>query len=251
MSIAETARGAAEVVRPLAPRAAAVLAIVPGRVLQLGFGVAGLVRPAAKPLHPAGTLQPVTIRRFGLSTDHQVGVPWIDEPGTTRAVARFSRATGLPQAVPDIHGLAIRMQRSDGTPADILLATTGLGPATRFVLMPSRSAFTNAYSTLIPYKTPRGPVLMAAIPRAPGARSLDLAIAAPRGSWIVFGVLEVDDPQDEHGERLGSGDESISFDPVLNQLDDLDYYAWATQLREGAYQAARWSRSRRASRGAR
>ena len=36
---------------------------------------------------------------------------------------------------------------------------------------------------------------------------------------------------------------SPSFDPVLHQLPGLAYYGWAAAMREGAYRAARRSRS--------
>jgi hypothetical protein len=218
---------------------AAAAATVPGRVLQGVFGIMGVLRPAPKPLHPSGTLRRSTIRRHGLTDGERVGVPWIDEAGTSDAVGRFSRATGLPDALPDIHGLAIRVLDDPADPADILLATTGLGCLTRFVLRPSRSAASGAYSTLLPYSTSSGPVLLAAVPDRREAGRLFLAVASPLGHWTVFADLRVADP-----DPAATGD-AISFDPILNQLEGLGYYPWATQLREGAYRAARWSRSRR------
>jgi len=213
-------------------RLASVAAIVPGRVLQGVFGAVALVRPAPKPLHPSGTLHPSTIRRFGLSGADRVDVAWIDEAGESRAVVRFSRATGLPTSLPDIHGLAIRVDD-----ADLLLATTGLGRVSRFLLRPSRRPDTSTYSTLFPYRGPRGAVLVAALPDAQEPERLLLALASPRGDWKVFGDLRVEDP-----DPSATGDSSISFDPILRQLDGLAYYEWATRLREGAYRAARWSR---------
>lgn len=221
-------------------RIAGVAAVVPGRVLQGVFGAVGLLRPAAKPLHPAGTLLPAVIQRFGLPETDRLGVPWLDDAGTSRAVVRFSRATGLPAALPDVHGLAVRIVDPGVPDADLLLATTGLGRWTRYVLRPSRSAEDVTYSTLLPYRTPTGPVALAATPDAHDPDRLFLAVARPRGPWSVVGDLRVDG-----SNPVGSGDESISFDPVLRQLAGLSYDEWVVRLREGAYRAARWSRARR------
>ncbi|MET0931415.1 MAG: hypothetical protein ABWX74_17980 [Aeromicrobium sp.] len=220
-------------------RVAEVTAVVPGRVLQGVFGAVALVRSAAKPLHPSGRLHPVVIRSFGLTGTDRVDVPWIDEPGESDGIARFSRATGLPAALPDIHGLAIRIADADeeGTSADILMATTGLGPVSRFVLRPSRTPAESTYSTLFPYSTSGGALLLAAVPDLRDPARLFLVLARPRGDWRVFGDLMIED-----SDAARTGDESISFDPIVHQIEGLAYYAWATRLREGAYRAARRTR---------
>jgi hypothetical protein len=224
-------------------RLADAAAIVPGRILQGVFGLVGLVRPAAKPLHPSGRLQTARVHRHGLNGTDRTGVPWIDDPGESRAVARFSRAAGLPDALPDVHGLAIRVQ--DPAPgqehADLLMATTGLGAVTRFVLLPSRSPAGRTYSTLLPYRTVSGPVLLAATPDPDDSSRMVLAVASLRGDWRVFGHLRLGDH-----DASRTGDESISFDPVLHQLEGLAYDRWVVRLREGAYRAARRTRRARA-----
>ncbi|MCD9199787.1 hypothetical protein [Aeromicrobium wangtongii] len=217
---------------------AAGVATVPGLVLQAAAGIAGLVRPAAKPLHPAGSLVAVTIHRYGMRDVERLGVPFVDEPGTTEAWVRFSRAAGLPRSLPDVHGIALRIPgaAADGADADVLLATTGMGRISRFVLVPARSRGSAAYSTLLPYRSPRGAVVLAAVPEDEDASTMTLAAATPGGQWIAFADLCV-----AESSASGSGDE-ISFDPILNMLDGLSYYLWATRLREGSYRAARWSR---------
>lgn len=222
-------------------RVADVAAVVPGRILQAVFGAVALVRPAAKPLHPSGRLHPVVIRRFGLGADG-VGVPWIDEPGDSRGIARFSRATGLPAPLPDIHGLAIRVDdhARDGRQADILLATTGLGPLSRFVLRPSTSPTGSTYTTFLPYRTAHGPLLLAATPDPADPDHMLLSLASPRGRWTVFGELRIE--RDADPDAGPTGDASISFDPVLHQVEGLAQYRWVVRLREGAYAAARRTR---------
>jgi hypothetical protein len=221
----------------VALRVADIAAVVPGLVLQGVFGAVGRVRPAPKPLHPTGTLQPVSIRRFGLAEADRVGVPFVDEPGRIDGVARFSRAAGLPAPLPDVHGLAIRVDgpTAEGDHADILMSTTGLGAVSRFVLRPTRGRGDAPYSTLLPFRTSRGALLLAATPDPHDPARMFLAYAALRGGWRVFGELTT-------AESSATGDTSISFDPVLHQLAGLEYYAWAARLRAGSYRAARRSR---------
>ncbi|MET0767247.1 MAG: hypothetical protein ABWY50_06370 [Aeromicrobium sp.] len=220
-------------------RVADAAAVIPGIVLQGMFGAVGLVRPAPKPLHPSGRLRPARIRRFGLTGADRVGVPFIDEPGETYGLARLSRATGLPTALPDIHGLAIRVDgpTTHDDRADILMATTGLGAVSRFVLRPSLGPAGVTYSTLLPYRTDGGPLLLAAIPDPRDPARMFLACASLRGAWRVFADLTITE-----SEVGATGDASISFDPVVHQLVGLDYYSWATRLREGSYRAARRTR---------
>jgi hypothetical protein len=216
-------------------RVAAAVAAVPGAILAAVFGAAGRLRPTAKPLHPHGTLRGGVLRRTGLS--EPTGVPWLDEPGADRVTIRMSRATGFPDPLPDVHGLALRVPVGDRH-GDLLLASTGMGPITRFTLLAARRASRHPYTTLLPYRTPTGPLLLAAAPADEDLNRLSLAVASPRGPWRIFGHLEIDDGSAD----ASTGDETPSFDPVTNQLPGLDYYPWVTQLREGAYRAARWSR---------
>lgn len=203
-----------------------------GRGLGAAFGLVARVRPAAKPLHPRGRLFEAVIERRGLS--ERVGVPWIDEVGTTSALVRLSRAAGLPPSLPDIHGMAIRLPTDGAGHADILMATTGLGRLSRYVLVPGASADHRAYSTLIPYETSTGPLGLAAVPAEDEGHAFDLACAHPRGEWTVFARMHLQESPSQ---------DSPSFDPVINTLPELRYYDWATRLRERAYRIARRSRS--------
>ena len=86
-------------------------------------------------------------------------------------------------------------------------------------------------TTLLPYVTPEGPLLLGARPRDGVTR---LFVASPLGSWRPFAeLLEVDAP---------AVDEPITFDPVLNPLPGLEFPDWVKQLREPAYRTARGSR---------
>lgn len=209
------------------------LASAGGTALAATFRLAGALRPSDKPLHPRGRLMPATLRRRGL--DPSTGVDWIDLPGTDQVVVRGSRAMGLPANVPDIHGLAIRVPLGPDHVGDLLFATTGTGAVTRYTLTLARSPQQRAQTTLMPYRSPTGPLLLAAVPR--GRDRFDIACASPRGRWRTFAELEVDP-----APLLPEPDPTISFDPVLNQVPRLEPYEWVRRLREGSYEQARRTR---------
>lgn len=219
------------------------VAAVPGAVLQVAFGAVARIRPADKPLHPRGSLLPATIRRSGLS--RPVGVPWIDEPGEDAVTVRVSRSVGLPHPLPDIHGLAVRVPTDEGH-GDLLLATSGSGRLSRFLFVPSWGPSDRSYSSLLPYRTADGPLLLGAEPVAGSALQFDLACASPQGTWRRFARLSVEADAaraaDVGLDRTGP-DPTVSFDPVLNRLPGLVPYPWVASLREGAYVAARRARA--------
>lgn len=201
-----------------------------------GAGLAGLtrlvaaLRPAAKPLHPRGDLVAGRLVRQGLP--HPVGVPWLDDPGVDEVLVRRSRAVGLPQGLPDIHGLAVRVPLEGGGHGDLLLAMTGSGRLTRFVLTAGRTPYSRPLTTLLPYRTPEGPRLIRAVAR--DEQSYRLAVAAPGGDWDELGVLEL--------SATSGPDPMLSFDPLRNEIPGLENYGWVRRLREPAYATARRSR---------
>jgi hypothetical protein len=201
-----------------------------GAALGVVFRTAGALRPAAKPLHPLGRVVTGRLDRFGSGLP--TGVPLLDEPGHEDVLVRESRSVGLPGPLPDIQGLALRVTNSDGSRGDLLLASTGWGPLTRFVLTPSTTTYGRPLTTLFPYRSPAGPLLLGARSTAPGLVSLALAVGT--GAWHPFAELSVS------GED--AGDPAVSFDPVLNRVHGLDQYPAVVRLREPAYRSARASR---------
>jgi hypothetical protein len=202
-----------------------------GAVLAAGTRTLGAVRPAPKPLHPAGRVVTGLLHRGGLDT--RSGVAFLDEVGDQPVIVRESRAIGLPEALPDIHGLAIRVGNPDGSPGDLLMATTGWGRLTRFVLTASRTTYGRPMTTLLPYRTAAGPLLLGARSPAPGI--VELACAVGGGRWQRFAELAV--------SREDAPDQAISFDPVLHQVAGLEQYPAVLRLREPAYSSARRSRA--------
>jgi hypothetical protein len=187
------------------------------------------LRSAAKPLHPEGEVFSGTIARRGSPTP--TGVAWLDQPGTDDVDVRLSRAVGLPDRLPDIHGLALRVHAPDG-PADLLFATTGTGRLTRYLLTASRDARRRPMTTLLPYRTPTGAVLLRADSTDPDL--FELSWARPSSRWTGFATLHLGQRRDD-GARM-------SFDPLLRQLPGLDQYPAVVRLREPAYRRARRTR---------
>jgi hypothetical protein len=207
-----------------------VLARALGALLAATVKVVASVCPG-RPLHPRGTWWTGRIEPMDRAAGPTLSGPQVP------AVARLSRAAGLPAPLPDVHGLAIRWQR-DGRPQEILLSSSGRGPLGRFLLIPRRRALRGAFSTLMPFSTTDGPLLLgaaAATPTADGGFALDLLAAPPAGTWHRWARLTM---------RPGDPDETLArsrFDPVLHCPDGLSTYRWAAALRLPAYRTARRS----------
>lgn len=219
------------------PQVGLALATLAGRALSAVFFVGGKLRGRGrKALHPSGGVRPGVVHRNGGRA--RTGVAWIDDAGSDKVLVRLSRATGLPELLPDILGLAVRVPREDGGHGDLLLATTGTGPVGRFVVRPVRRPG-QPYGSVMPYRSPTGPLVLAALPLAEDGSRFQLAWSRLRGPWSPFGVLEVS------GEWDDAPDGPVTFEPVLMPVPGLPSYGWAAQLRRYAYAA-----SRRARRGA-
>jgi hypothetical protein len=208
-----------------------------GSLLGAVFGVVGVLR-RGKPLHPEGIVYDALIRRAGSPVEWRCR--WLDEPGEDVGTARLSRAIGLPAPVPDIHGLAITFTGDEGERHDLLLATTGLGRWSRFVLVPRSGAYTCPYGSLFTYRSPRGLVLLSAAPLStrdppepPMTASFRLQVASVTGPWHTFGTLELTAP------ARGLGDDPLRFDPLVYPLPGLHWPVALERLREPAYAAAR------------
>lgn len=203
-----------------------------GQILRAATGILA-ARPAAKPLHPRGTLVQGTLHRFG--DGPRTGVEWLDQADDDVVLVRQSRALGLPAPFPDVFGLAIRVPTEGGHHGDLLFASTGLGRLTRFTLTSARTPHRRPLTTLLPYRTPTGAVLLSAVFLS--EINVDLAWAVRSGAWHTFAELVLDEaPVDETADRL------VSFDPVKNVPPGLETYDWVRQLREPAYMTARRSR---------
>jgi hypothetical protein len=210
---------------------AAVASGVLGLALGLGSATVSRLRPAAKPLHPVGSVRAGTLHR--IDADQPSLVPWLDERGEDEVLVRSSRSVGLPAPAPDIFGLALRVPIAQQAYGDVLFSTTGRGPLSRFLLTPTWSLRSRLMTTLLPYRSPSGPILLAAGYR--DEHTVELSWAIGPGLWHAFATLRL-------AEAPSTPDARLSFDPVLNSLPGLEFYGWVRRLREPSYRAARRSR---------
>lgn len=216
-----------------------------GSAFAAAFKALKVFRPN-RPIHPSGVALVGTIERRPGSAPS--GISWIDSAGTDAVRARFSRSVGTPSGWPDILGLALRISTDDG-PADVLLASTPLFWPGRLLLTAHRHADNRSFSSLMPYKGSRGPVLLAVraeptghrLPATPdafrealgaGVWTLGVYSARPTGPWTRFGTLTL-------SLAVDAKDTAARFDPLNHVLPGARTYPWASRLRRPSYSAAR------------
>jgi hypothetical protein len=217
-----------------------------GQAFAALFRAMKLVR-RDRPIHPEGLSLTGELTRTG-SSGGSSGLDWVDTPGTDLLEARFSRSVGLPQKLPDILGLALRISPNIGdgggpglagsSPADVLFASTGWQFPGRFLLWLKLDVASAALTTLMPYRGQKGPVLLGlrtlSLPAgslADGEWVLALHWATPAGPWHECGEVRL-------RAALEPQDTPIRFNPLNNQLPGTQLYAWTRRLRERSYRAA-------------
>lgn len=191
-----------------------------GAVSSVAFGLASFVR-RARVFHPDGVA-------FAATVDVPAG-DGVLPAGTHDAVVRFSRGAGLPESMPDILGLALRLVdlHGPGLHQDLLLVTSGSRPGARHALVPARTFGHRRWSTLLPYEVAGRRIVFGARPSSAslgGAHRLDdlrrlateegdplrfvLEVAEPKGDWREIASLEV-------GRELGEDEnERLRFNPA-------------------------------------
>jgi hypothetical protein len=212
---------------------APVLAGLGGQVLAAATGALTRLRPTRKGLHPRGELRRARLQVLGSGAGSGVAV--LEEAGTSVALVRLSRAIGTPAPLPDVQGLALRVGADSTAPDqgyDVLFASTGWRVPLRFLLTAGRSVASRPMTTLLPYRSADGPLLL-------GARFLDddvveLAWSRGLGRWHRWARLVL-------GEAVPGLE--VSFDPVLRPPPGLTHYDWVRALREPAYRDARAART--------
>ena len=225
-----------------------------GQAFASLFRLLKLARPD-RPIHPHGLGLTGELTRTG-SPAAPSGIDWLDSGGKDQVEARYSRSLGLPETLPDILGLALRVTPSgpvnagsaDGAPssaapanpgtADVLFASTGWQLPGRFLLQPRLDVAGATMTTLMPYRGRKGPVLLGlrtrSLPPGPLASGdwvLGLYWATPAGPWQECGELRL---------RAGAdaADSALRFDPLGNQPPGAQAYGWTRRLRKPSYRAA-------------
>jgi hypothetical protein len=124
------------------------------------------------------------------------------------ATVRLSRAIGLPDRVPDILGLSIRLHAAHGpgSDQDFLLVSSARSVGARHALLPApRGFFGHFFSTVLPYRIGEQIQLIGFLPEpirpspyalneirpvAAGAE-LALCVATLTGGWDALGTLKL------------------------------------------------------------
>ncbi len=205
-----------------------------GQLVGVVLGAVGRVR-RGKALHPRGSVHEAVLTVWGAERPWQV--PLLDLAGEHRCLVRVSRSVGLPAPLPDVQGLAVRLEGTTGT-VDLLLSTTGVGRLTRFVLLPRRTE-RRPMTTLLPVRTPAGPLLLRLTPVQSGAAARTWLLSAARGGgpWEPVGRL-VATAQPVRPDP----DPPLRFDPVRHLPAGVSQYPWVRLVRDPAYvRSRRWS----------
>lgn len=207
---------------------------LPGLALGAAAFVAGLAR-RDKALHPIG--------RHGIGTFvvtdpmASLGIDALTGAGSRPCTVRWSRSMGLPQGWPDIEGIALRLPEAgiDGAAADVLFASTGSFPGSRFLLTLRGAGRFGRLTTLLPVRAAGRAVTFMLVPDGeavddspPSAYALHVALGV--GAWHRVARIDVEWSTSDSTER---------FDPIVHPLAGTGQYPVVTALREPSYAAAR------------
>ena len=215
------------------------LADLAGRTVAVPLALLARVR-GGKPMHPRGVVLHAVLDRHGLPEPSGIG--WLDGADRDDVLVRLSRGAGLPDGWPDLLGFALRLPGTH--PVDLLLSSTGSGRFTRLVPVPRRDAATT-YNSIMAYRSARGPVWLAAVPRGPAlpadrdglaaaapGRVVELSAAVGRGPEQPFGTVTL-------GAVYRPLDPAVAFDAVLHAPPGLSAEGPMARFRRPAYAAAR------------
>jgi hypothetical protein len=221
------------------------------RAIALPFRLGSAVR-GARVFHPRGFL---CRGSWTIDTASPIaGAAEVLQPGVRHEViARASRGAGLPEALPDFFGIAVRLVDAygPGRHQDLLINASSSLPVLHHLFLPAPRWFAQAYSTCLPYRAGDGPFLIGLLPpseRGP-APPLDamraavrtgvtfqIAVCAPLGRWRPIGALRLD-------EALPPDAPDVDFDP-WNTGGGLVPATWLNRIRREAYRQSRLARGR-------
>lgn len=208
---------------------------IAGRALAFLFAAIKVVR-RPRPIHPRGEIFEGHVNWLDRANVAS-GITWIDKlpgSGSQPVTARVSRSVGLAPPLPDVIGLAFRFQTNNG-PADLALASSWLSVPGRFLLRPGRS-ISGTFSSLMPYRSETGPVVVGARTRRRGSGQweIELLHATSTSTWRRFAVVSLE-------TRALPDRADLRFDPIRNALPGADAYPWTRRLRQRSYRVTQRS----------
>ncbi|HEY7051781.1 MAG TPA: phosphodiesterase [Mycobacterium sp.] len=216
-------------------------------IVALPLGLGSAIR-RRRVFHPAGVIANGSLERIAPPGE---GLP-VD---SSEVIGRVSKAIGLPGALPDLIGLAIRIppQPFAATPWDILTASTGSGRLTRFALRPVTS-WQAPMTTLMPLRY-HGKywwirAQMTSTFDADGL-SLDDAIEHLNRDGLEYRLDQAcgsNDFEPLAAVRLedvvpAGPSRDVAFDPTIHSAPDVKLAPeWLTDIRRRAYERSREGR---------
>ena len=195
------------------------------------FGALSAAR-RARIFHPVGTAYTATLTIDG--GDHPLGAL----VGRHDAVVRLSRGAGMPERLPDVLGLAVKVLNAHGAGGhqDFLLVTSGEGFPARHLLMPAHSEDERPYSSVLPYRNARGDRFLVGARRdVADSNRFVLAAASVTGPWLAIGAVELADGLDEEQAQR------LRFSP-WNTGGGIEPTGVLNRLRRGAYAGSQRAR---------
>ncbi len=171
-----------------------------------------------RPLHPVGI---AFQGEWVLDAPSLAGIELFDRPGRRPALVRFSRGFGLPEPLPEILSLAVKVPDAygPGRDQDVLMTATGDRPVLRHAFAIGFSHLTCTYSTVFPFSIGGRRMLLGAVPQARrrvpdagdlgeldavaarGDLALDLRVATVGGPWRRVARVELGRRLDADAER--------------------------------------------------
>lgn len=215
-------------------------------------GLAGLLH--GRPLHPSGIAFEAGFT-VPEAIDPQIAL--FARPGAYAAAVRFSRGFGLPEPLPEILSVAVKVRDAygPGDDQDFLLTASGRAVGLRHTFAWGRSHLAHHYSSVIPFRAGGRQVLFGARPltspqagardlteledaAAAGRLALELQIASLLGPWRAVAVLESFAPLPPAAARAlrfssdttGGG---IQADDPVNRIRGAAYRAANRRRQEG------------------
>lgn len=171
--------------------------------------------------------------------------------GERAALVRFSRGFGLPEPLPEILSMAIKVPGAYGAgrDQDLLVTAAGDRPLLRQTFFWGRSHLDQTYSSVLPLKVGANSLLFGAVPlvtaRRRGDGDLDeivqtaaadgLAFALRVGTWQTVARLEL-------GERLDAAAERALTFSSDNTGGGISADGFANRVRGAAYAASHRAR---------
>lgn len=209
---------------PIVGPVRSLLARLVGPVAAAAFGGVARLR-GARGLHPSGHTHDGV-----LTLDVPLGRL---APGAHPAIVRLSRGAGLPEALPDVLGLAVRV-RVDGHRQDLLWSSSHRGARLRHLPLPARRFERSFLSTLTPLAIEGRRTVLAARGDGPGR----FQVLRPVGGWWEpIGAVEVGDRRSDHDDR------ALDMDP-WHTAAAIVPVGFLSALRRSSYAASRRGRRR-------